>query len=63
MDNQYAARAVPFCKAYDVGKLRLGNQALGFCADELLFELDNLGTLRLLVLEFGNFVRNLGSYQ
>jgi hypothetical protein len=43
-------------QSYNVGKLCLSDQALGFCADKLLFELDNLSTLWLLVLQLGDLV-------
>lgn len=45
---------------YDIRQLCLSNQALGFGANKLLFKLDNLGALRLLVLQLGNLVRDLG---
>lgn len=44
---------------YNVVELCFGHQALGFCADELLLELDYLSTLWFLVLEFGNLVGDL----
>ena len=45
--------------AGDVGKLGFGNKGLGFSADELLFEDDNLGGIGLFVFELGNLVGDL----
>lgn len=49
--------------AYNIGQLRFRNQRLRFSTDELLFKLDNLSTLWLLVLQFGNLVGNLARSQ
>jgi hypothetical protein len=45
--------------SYDVAELCLSDKTLGLCTYELLFELDNLGALRLLVLQLGNLVGDL----
>lgn len=42
--------------ARDVGQLGFGDEGLGFGADELLFEDDDLGGLRLFVFELGDLV-------
>lgn len=44
---------------YNVAELRLGNQTLGLRANEFLFKLNDLGTLRLLVLQLGNLIGDL----
>lgn len=44
---------------YNVGELSLSDEGLGFGADELLLQLDNLGVRRLLVLELRNLIRDL----
>jgi hypothetical protein len=46
-------------ETHNITELRFGNQALGFGADEFLFKLDDLGALRLLVLELSNLVGDL----
>lgn len=43
----------------DVGELGLGDERLGFCADQLLFEGDDLGRAGLLVLELLDLVEDL----
>ena len=45
--------------AGNVRELSLGDERLGFGADQLLLENDNLGAVGLLVLELGNLVGNL----
>ena len=46
-------------RPHDVAELCLGDQTLGLCTYELLLKLDNLGALRLLVLQLGNLVGDL----
>jgi hypothetical protein len=45
--------------AGDVGELGLSDERLGLGADELLLENDDLGGVRLLVLELSDLIRNL----
>jgi hypothetical protein len=45
--------------AGDVGELGLGDEGLGFGADELLLEGDEFGGFGLLLLELGDFVEDL----
>jgi hypothetical protein len=47
--------------AGDVGKLSLGDERLGLCADKLLLEGDDLDRAGLLVLELLDFIGNLNS--
>ena len=43
----------------DVAELGFGDEGLGLRADKLLLEDDDLGAIRLLVLELGNLVGDL----
>lgn len=43
----------------DIAELGLSNQGLGFGADQFLFEDDDAGAVRLLVLELGDLVGDL----
>jgi hypothetical protein len=45
--------------AGNVGELSLGNEGLGFGADKLLLQDNNLGRVGLLVLELSNLIRDL----
>jgi hypothetical protein len=46
---------------YNVAELRFGHQALSLRADKLLFELDDLSTLRFFVLQLSDLIRHLSS--
>jgi hypothetical protein len=61
LDDGGGAEVVGFLELLsgDVGELSLGDEGLGFGADELLLEGDELGGFGFLLLELGNFVENL----
>jgi hypothetical protein len=64
LDDGCGVQVVGFLEflAGDVGELGLGDEGLGFGADELLLEGDEFGRFGLFLFEFGDFVEDLSSF-